>query len=346
MGIKCSIIIPAYNAEKCIIDGINSIELEREWKYEVEVIVINDGSTDLTHEIVSGISGKCKKVTLIDQENAGVSCARNTGIQAAKGEYLYFMDADDTMKRHSLDDMIDCAMTTSAQLVIADYIVYDRIQEKQRYITSKIPNNQLLGKDYIKKILNRFFVGDTEGLSSLCNKLFRREIVIANSICFDEKRTHGEDWRFVIAYMESVECICAINKEIYVYSLDGSQTYSKYKKGLAYSLLDGHRILEQLNCKYFSYDRSAKPYMQFEEKFYAQILMYLSLQECSAFEKKLFIKNSACKETFVYVLTRTSHELQQMQLSRKDKLIAGFLLIGKYQWAFKILDKIEKRKQL
>lgn len=341
MGIECSIIIPAYNAEKCIGECINSIELDKEWRHSVEVLVVNDGSTDLTSEVVCNFSKKYECVKLINQENRGVSAARNTGIQAALGEYIYFLDADDCVKRNVLDKVIECATKTEAELIIADYIYHDTQSGKQRCSVNKIPYEQLLERGYIEKnIFYRFFIQDNEGLPSVCNKLFRREIVIENSILFDTNRTYGEDWRFVIEYLESIQTLYSVNKAIYTYRMDGTQCYHKYSKGLAYCLIDGHRTLKKMNDKYCLCDKQSKEYRKFVTTFYEQIWAYLSLKNCNHTQKKHFIQDKECRETFKYIIKSNSEELQEMQLSRRDKIIAFLLLWGMYSCALKIINKL------
>ncbi|MBS1656315.1 MAG: glycosyltransferase family 2 protein, partial [Bacteroidetes bacterium] len=98
-----SVVIPAYNAAAFIADTLKSIQSQAypQW----EIIVVNDGSTDNTSDIIrkSGISS----LQLIDQPNAGVSMARNKGLDNANGEFIVFLDADDLMEPGFLSERID-----------------------------------------------------------------------------------------------------------------------------------------------------------------------------------------------------------------------------------------------
>lgn len=89
--LKFSVVIPAYNAEKYLLDAINSVL--RQTYTEFELIVVDDGSTDSTAEILSNINDD--RVLLIQRPNGGLAAARNSGIKAAKGEFVAFLDADD-----------------------------------------------------------------------------------------------------------------------------------------------------------------------------------------------------------------------------------------------------------
>ena len=88
-----SIIIPIYNAEKYIERCINS--LKNQTYKNIEIICINDGSTDNSLNILKRIAITDNRITIIEQENKGVSVARNKGIESAKGKYIMFLDADD-----------------------------------------------------------------------------------------------------------------------------------------------------------------------------------------------------------------------------------------------------------
>lgn len=97
---KVSVIIPAFNAECTIADAINSVFLQ-EMNENIEIIVINDGSTDNTAQVVSSITlqNPQYKIVLLNQINQGVATARNNGVNIATGSYIAFLDADDIWKK-------------------------------------------------------------------------------------------------------------------------------------------------------------------------------------------------------------------------------------------------------
>lgn len=106
MDIILSIIIPVYNVEKYIFKTLDSIYSQEFPQNEVEVIVINDGTPDSSMEIVEQFYKKCNNLVVINQENQGLSGARNTGIHKAKGKYLWFVDSDDMIEDGILEKMI------------------------------------------------------------------------------------------------------------------------------------------------------------------------------------------------------------------------------------------------
>ena len=101
---KLSIIIPAYNTEKYIEQCIDSVINIR--NIENEIIVINDGSTDRTKDILKEYTENNDRIKVITQENQGASAARNTGIKASTGDYIYFLDSDDLIDTVSFEKII------------------------------------------------------------------------------------------------------------------------------------------------------------------------------------------------------------------------------------------------
>lgn len=120
---KLSIIIPVFNVEAYIqtcLDSVFQQDLEKE---EFEIIIVNDGSTDKSMEIVLDSVSQHKDfhVIQINQENQGLSVARNHGMKVASGEYIMFIDSDDLLYKNSISHLLKMALMTEADLIIADY---------------------------------------------------------------------------------------------------------------------------------------------------------------------------------------------------------------------------------
>ncbi len=120
--IKVSVIIPAYNVEKYISQAIDSCLCQR--LHDLEIIVVNDGSTDKTEHIIEKYINNNQNVVYIKTENQGLSMARNTGMKAARGEYIYFLDADDWIEEECLETC--CKQMDEYQL---DYVIFDSVRE-------------------------------------------------------------------------------------------------------------------------------------------------------------------------------------------------------------------------
>ena len=126
-----SVIIPTYNSQKYISSAVNSV-LSQTYK-AFELIIVDDGSTDNTGEIVASFDDR--RIRYIRQNNSGVAVARNTGIKSSKGEYIAFLDADDIWERDKLAVQID--EISSDDNICMVYSAFNMIYEDSEYITFK-----------------------------------------------------------------------------------------------------------------------------------------------------------------------------------------------------------------
>lgn len=120
---KVSVIIPAYNASAFIGKCLESIQCQT--LSDIEVIVVDDGSTDNTREIVGAFASKDVRISLIKQQNSFAGVARNNGMKHAEGEYLYFLDADDFIAETMLEDMVDRMEIDSSDVALCRSEYYD-----------------------------------------------------------------------------------------------------------------------------------------------------------------------------------------------------------------------------
>ncbi len=136
-----SIIVPAFNAEKTIAQCIKSV-IEQKTKYDYELIVVNDGSTDSTQSILENICDK--HLILINQENRGFSGARNSGIDASVGQYIMFLDSDDYLVGNCIDVMLDKIIEEKADIVQAGHYSFvdgDELSRNEVKLQSAIYDN-------------------------------------------------------------------------------------------------------------------------------------------------------------------------------------------------------------
>ncbi|MBE5962363.1 MAG: glycosyltransferase family 2 protein [Lachnospiraceae bacterium] len=209
-----SIIIPAYNAEKTIGRCIDSAIAQT--YPDLEIIIIDDGSTDHTLENCRKYEQDSDKVKVFSKKNGGVSAARNYGIQKATRDYILFMDSDDYMKPGMCNDFIE-NMSQECDLLVCGY---ESLTKDGRYET--LVKNEYIGKAFTPKTC--FYMMLLDGfLHPVWNKLFRREKIVH---FFNEQESMGEDVEFVLDYMKESRAIKFIKKPLYVHDLatEGSLT--------------------------------------------------------------------------------------------------------------------------
>lgn len=208
MNYKVSVIIPCYNLEKYINECVLSI-CNQSYK-NLEIIVINDGSTDGSWTKIEKLEKLDKRVRGINQVNGGVSKARNTGIMEATGDMLMFVDGDDTIDSTYIGDMI-CAMDDKTDLVVAGITFKHR--DHDIVINGDVFScnaNTFFRDFYLTTIVKRTIFGPV-------NKLFRRKIIVDHNIKFLENIAIREDGLFVLEFLKHIQYISGISGAGYNY---------------------------------------------------------------------------------------------------------------------------------
>lgn len=207
-----SIIIPVYNVESYLFTCLNSIYNQNIDENNFEVIIVNDGSTDKSMEVIVEIIKSHSNIIVINQENQGVSIARNNGITLAKGEYILFVDPDDKLIEYSLEPFLANALLTKVDIALADFI---EVNDKD---FSSI-NKPLLPKilKITEKSPEEIYSEDiAPWLCYVFRTLYRREFLIHNNIHFVSGITY-EDQPFTHeCYLKAHKCIKA-QWPIYIY---------------------------------------------------------------------------------------------------------------------------------
>lgn len=161
-----SIIVPVYNNEIYLHKCIDSI-LNQTYK-NIEVILINDGSTDNSGSICNEYALKDNRIKIINQTNKGVSSARNRGLLIAEGEYIGFVDSDDYIQEDMFEYLLNLSEDNSTDISVCNYCLFD---------SNKTYNKNLLKKDFLKVSANQALEMLFTSLAfSCCNKLFKREL--------------------------------------------------------------------------------------------------------------------------------------------------------------------------
>lgn len=144
---KVSIIIPVYNTAQYIRDCLESAC--EQTLDEIEIIIINDGSTDNSEKIIQEFCRKDKRITYIKQENQGVSAARNQGIDIAQGEYIFFFDSDDIMAGNFIEELYKSAKTNVSDIVFTDRRNIGNLTDKE--VSVVITHGCFYRTEFLKK---------------------------------------------------------------------------------------------------------------------------------------------------------------------------------------------------
>lgn len=213
---KISIIIPVYNTEKFLKKCVNSVTSQT-YK-NLEIILINDGSTDKSAKICNRFAKKDKRIKVIHQNNKGASAARNAGIKVATGEYLSFVDSDDWIHKLHYEILINDITTNEADMSCSMF-QYNNInyhKEKTICVSQSESYSYII---YYDKKANKGF-----GESSIYGKLFKTEIAKKSTqLLYDEKIKIGEDFLWLVKYIERCKKISFNYSPTYAYLKNDNQ---------------------------------------------------------------------------------------------------------------------------
>lgn len=214
-----SVVVPAYNAAAVIEECINSIL--RQTYSDFELIVVDDGSTDNTAEIVSTKAAEDKRIRLIRQTNGGVSSARNAGIDAAMGEQLCFVDSDDTVSANYLEALH--SLYSPGVLPVIDIVRSDGSGSA----LTPMPETYELDGDWV----DAYLCGQLRyGIAfSVCNKLYSLQIIRTQHIALEPSLSIGEDMLFVFQYLHHCQTIRFSKDACYYYTIISGSAMSSTK---------------------------------------------------------------------------------------------------------------------
>ena len=176
-----SIIVPVYNVEKYIRACIESIFKQGLDDDSFEVIIVNDGTKDRSMEMIADIISQHKNITVINQDNQGLSVARNNGIAAAKGKYILMPDTDDLLIGNSLPKLLETAIKTQADIIVADFL---NLTDED---INNIKKSPLQKKEFVykEKTNEELFLQDLNPYQCyVWRTLFRREFLLKENIRF------------------------------------------------------------------------------------------------------------------------------------------------------------------
>lgn len=219
---KVSIIIPIFNTSKYLPDCLDSVLAQTH--NNLEIILIDDGSTDESAQIADHYAQKDPRIKAIHQKNHGQSSARNIGVQKATGKFISFVDSDDSIKPNFISQLLTPYNSANISLTVCG-IHYKRLKSKSAEDVYIRPTRPRRPNESSKTYILRLLTLDGRMYSSV-NKLFLSKV--AKTIAFDEKLNFAEDTKFVLDYLNKAKGeISFILKPLYVYNFGTSTSTIK-----------------------------------------------------------------------------------------------------------------------
>lgn len=273
-GVRLSVVIPVYNSEKylerCVDSVISQLSV-------LQLILVNDGSTDNSGLICDNYAVKYENIQVIHKKNEGVSVARQLGLSKTIGEYVTFVDSDDWLEPNAYKYMIDEADNANADVVWCGRIDVENGKSKSVYHPIEEDPSKCL-----KAIFQRTMHG------SVCNKIFRRSLLVKNKVHFPKKYNYCEDWSFCIQVFLKAKKVKFLHRALYNYYQHDESTLHT---------LDKQKLIDRFNVFTYTLDLvpdniklKLKPAISYDiSKFILEAMKYglFSLEEIRQYYKSI-----------------------------------------------------------
>lgn len=322
--ILLSVVIPIYNREKTLSFAVDSVLKANSDR--IELLLIDDGSTDSSGAICDEYSVKDKRVRVFHKENGGVSSARNFGTDHVQGKYIFFCDSDDQVYSDVLEKSLTYLADSDRDLYVFDYVYHNLNDDSEVRQKFDIPTETDLNKqDIVDKIIAPLVLKSGTGLASSCHKFFLTERIKQYNIRFEEKVFKGEDWRFVLDFADVAESMYYVPETLYRYNLDGTQTEKKYKKLAGYHLLGSPKRKLSLLAKYNLEYKGRREARLFSELISA--VVFSVKNHVDNREIKAMIKDEYVQKAATYLRRLTQDDYYKYEISRKNKFYSYLILL-------------------
>lgn len=225
---KLSIIIPVYNVEKYVATTLRSCIAQNVSPSDYEIIIVNDGTPDNSMSIVHSVTNGLDNVSIIEQENQGLSVARTTGLKAAKGEYVWFVDSDDYIAEYSVKEIL--AAANGCDIVAIGFEIHKNGDIYKKYIPGNVHSGkELFGSYYPQGAV--FYI-------------YRKSFLATNNIKFIPGIYH-EDFEFTPKVLYLAAHINIVPKVLYYYIIRENSITVSFNPKRAFDLLIVAESLEK-----------------------------------------------------------------------------------------------------
>jgi glycosyltransferase involved in cell wall biosynthesis len=298
--VMVSVIVPLYNAEAYIESTLESILKQTEKR--IEVICIDDVSTDGTVEICKRVMNRDKRISLLRNDiNSGQEITRNKGLMEAKGKYVTFVDADDMIEEHMIEELLAIAESEKVEMVFATFSAVIGGTEEPN--VSGVPS----GRYSIKKF-TEFILKDISWniISCIGSKLYRKDFIEKYNLYFDKAYKFNEDCAYALAALLEAKEVYYQEKPYYKYMIrDQGSTMSSYRPNM---LTSNTRVVELCRKLFEKCDLLEQKEIPYYEMVY-QVYINSLLNEIKFGEKESFYR--------VFQQIRTHERFRQVFFASK-----------------------------
>lgn len=309
-----SVIIPVYNVERYVAQCLESI-LNQTYKF-LEIIIVNDGSTDDSYNICKKYADTDKRIKLFSKKNGGVSSARNYGLSYVTGDYVYFMDSDDYLELNACEIMIK-------NIKNFDLLCFNwSCTYKNNKIRNGVQTDKILSRN---ETLDLCVQNENSFSGYLWNKLFKADIIKDNHIKFNKNISICEDLLFVVEYIQYCDKVNSISNVLYNYRMRISAASKRFNLNKFSTIFASYQSLINI---YKKENLEAKIFLEYEYLY--NYYLY----------KRIFDKNN------VSIDRKILNEYKNIKKSKKvsRKKIKELFIIKNFNLLFRIKNRLFNRQ--
>lgn len=313
-----SVIIPIYNSSKYIEECILSV-INKGFD-NLEVLLINDGSTDNSKDICQKYADEHENITLVNKSNGGASSARNAGLELVKGDYILFLDSDD----YYINDIFHELESKIKEFNSPEIIIYSMLLKKETtsaFHKLTLPDNFFINNKITKTETIYPILFGTSYLNNVTRLCIKKEL--AQQLKFDENLPYGQDYVFCVELFLKSNTILYCDRNFYLYRFNEESATKTYNKERFFNLkktyikisdvIDKHSNIHiYKNCIYVDFLKTS-----------FDCLLQLYLYEKDRNVRRLYIKQILNDD-----LLNESKQIKYKNISKKNKMIL-FLLRNK-----------------
>ena len=243
-----SIVVPVYNAENYLTDCVDSIRAQ---SYQnIEILLVDDGSTDTSASLCDQLGQLDPRIRVIHNSNHGVSNARNTGLDQATGEYILFVDSDDTISRNLVRDNLEELVSDNSDISLFGFqYVYDTVSRRETVSNTIDQTLHVTDDVFFQQHFADLY--EREWMNCPWNKLIRRSILTENGIRFPEKYSICEDMIFSVCVIRQCKSIVLLSGTYYKYCLRSTDSLvTKYHSHHFEALSEHYRLVSDYCAGY------------------------------------------------------------------------------------------------
>lgn len=315
-----SVVVPIYNVENYLSNCLESIM--KQTMKDIEIILVNDGSTDGSGEICKKYADKDNRIKYVKQRNQGVSAARNTGMDIAIGDYILFVDSDDELNIEMIDKLYEDIEKNHADIAVCKI---KRVKKQEEILQEKAEKAEIYSM--LQEEALKSYLTESKLEIGVWNKLFRKSVI--ENLRYYVGRKMNEDKFFAFESIMNAEKITYRDETLYYYyERDNSATTQKFDTKWFDNIFFAEKIYEIVADK--------KPMLEAEARY--QMLMtkyYLILKM-----KRNRAENSYQHEYRSLMDDIKKIKIGDLNINKRPK--SGILMIKYCELAFEIIKKIQK----